>query len=105
MSSALRMASLSVAIVQVPPELASAVVVVDVEAGRSGDLPGQRRRQLVVVRRLGLEPDQTCLERPGGTERVRPDDAVAARVRGFEVLRSEERRVGKECRSRWSAYP
>ena len=22
----------------------------------------------------------------------------------FEVLRSEERRVGKECRSRWSPY-
>ena len=24
--------------------------------------------------------------------------------RGFLVLRSEERRVGKECRSRWSPY-
>ena len=23
---------------------------------------------------------------------------------GFPVLRSEERRVGKECRSRWSPY-
>ena len=23
---------------------------------------------------------------------------------GFEVERSEERRVGKECRSRWSPY-
>ena len=23
---------------------------------------------------------------------------------GYEVLRSEERRVGKECRSRWSPY-
>ena len=23
---------------------------------------------------------------------------------GFQVLRSEERRVGKECRSRWSPY-
>src|SRR2546426_11551857 len=23
---------------------------------------------------------------------------------GFEALRSEERRVGKECRSRWSPY-
>ena len=27
-------------------------------------------------------------------------DALA----GFIVLRSEERRVGKECRSRWSPY-
>ena len=24
--------------------------------------------------------------------------------RAFSVLRSEERRVGKECRSRWSPY-
>ena len=23
---------------------------------------------------------------------------------GYEVIRSEERRVGKECRSRWSPY-
>src|SRR3712207_8465156 len=25
-------------------------------------------------------------------------------VRGLDALRSEERRVGKECRSRWSPY-
>ena len=25
-------------------------------------------------------------------------------LRGFELFRSEERRVGKECRSRWSPY-
>ena len=25
-------------------------------------------------------------------------------MRGFESVRSEERRVGKECRSRWSPY-
>src|SRR2546422_8774058 len=31
--------------------------------------------------------------------------AVTKRVRGMvEQLRSEERRVGKECRSRWSPY-
>src|SRR5260370_5997476 len=28
----------------------------------------------------------------------------AARVTGLARLRSEERRVGKECRSRWSPY-
>src|SRR3712207_9278807 len=42
-----------------------------------------------------------------------PDDAVAARfmlvLNGLgavrtRTLRSEERRVGKECRSRWSPY-
>ena len=30
--------------------------------------------------------------------------ASGLRVTGFQVLRSEERRVGKECRSRWSPY-
>src|SRR3712207_9154224 len=30
--------------------------------------------------------------------------AAAARALGRHVWRSEERRVGKECRSRWSPY-
>ena len=29
---------------------------------------------------------------------------VAFGTAGIKVLRSEERRVGKECRSRWSPY-
>ena len=35
-----------------------------------------------------------------------PADVVAAKKAGalFGVSRSEERRVGKECRSRWSPY-
>src|SRR3712207_2034175 len=34
-----------------------------------------------------------------------PEDAVGAVARGRQlVVRSEERRVGKECRSRWSPY-
>src|SRR5439155_6323939 len=32
------------------------------------------------------------------------DDGAHARVRTHDTLRSEERRVGKECRSRWSPY-
>src|SRR3712207_6429050 len=31
-------------------------------------------------------------------------DAIHAACRAFDVERSEERRVGKECRSRWSPY-
>src|SRR3712207_8784420 len=31
-------------------------------------------------------------------------DRLARRTRGYARLRSEERRVGKECRSRWSPY-
>ena len=32
------------------------------------------------------------------------DKKVVLAIDGFEKLRSEERRVGKECRSRWSPY-
>ena len=32
------------------------------------------------------------------------DKAIKARQLDDQVLRSEERRVGKECRSRWSPY-
>src|SRR2546429_9825632 len=30
--------------------------------------------------------------------------AMAGRAHDFHIIRSEERRVGKECRSRWSPY-
>ena len=29
---------------------------------------------------------------------------IEGQVRGVRAMRSEERRVGKECRSRWSPY-
>ena len=32
------------------------------------------------------------------------DSIVVGNVVGADALRSEERRVGKECRSRWSPY-
>ena len=37
---------------------------------------------------------------------VRKNNLTAEEIAGAEtlVLRSEERRVGKECRSRWSPY-
>src|SRR2546422_6383705 len=33
-----------------------------------------------------------------------PQNIVVRRLPGLDQLRSEERRVGKECRSRWSPY-
>ena len=35
---------------------------------------------------------------------IRPAEAYAKDVAALPYDRSEERRVGKECRSRWSTY-
>src|SRR3712207_9367033 len=48
----------------------------------------QAREPLALVRRASVEPDEL----------------VPGCVHGRQVERSEERRVGKECRSRWSPY-
>ena len=50
----------------------------------------------------------TARRRKEAIEMVEIDDAVDRVIAGMEgtamVDRSEERRVGKECRSRWSPY-
>ena len=33
-----------------------------------------------------------------------PNERMTGIAMGLELMRSEERRVGKECRSRWSPY-
>src|SRR5437588_4481641 len=46
-------------------------------------------------------------ERHAGMESSRVDPGVrmpAIRIRTHSIARSEERRVGKECRTRWSPY-
>src|SRR3712207_7240856 len=60
-----------------------------------------RRGQRPVDRVEGLEVG-------GDRERhdaARRDVATGAREEAGAIGRSEERRVGKECRSRWSPYP
>src|SRR2546430_11822877 len=45
-----------------------------------------------------------CAERPVGDEKVRAVVSGAETLLIVALNRSEERRVGKECRSRWSPY-
>src|SRR5215469_4063997 len=61
------------------------------------------------IRDLYVTGVQTCalpISRPDARAvPVRPDGVGAALGgRRFRAARSEERRVGKECRSRWSPY-
>src|SRR3989441_10960051 len=43
-------------------------------------------------------------ERPDVAQRYQAAVQLLAGLRGYPLTRSEERRVGKECRSRWSPY-
>src|SRR3989454_5689626 len=70
-----------------------------------------RRRIGYVIQDIGLFPHFTVAANVGLLPRLPqwPRDRIDARVRELLVLvgldpRSEERRVGKECRSRWSPY-
>src|SRR5215469_17834538 len=65
------------------------------------------------IRDLYVTGVQTCAlpifprhrrRRPGGRRPGPPAAGAADRGRGAGRGRSEERRVGKECRSRWSPY-
>src|SRR6266487_7168385 len=57
--------------------------------------------------KLGVDPDQgfaVQYEVPEDSKRHVADLKRALNQNEDLVLRSEERRVGKECRSRWSPY-
>src|SRR3712207_8773733 len=56
---------------------------------------------LVEVNPLAKAPDGTVLALDA---KVTLDENAAFRQPEHAALRSEERRVGKECRSRWSPY-
>ena len=43
-------------------------------------------------------------DREGAQQIAEAIETALAKVRNCERCRSEERRVGKECRSRWSPY-
>src|SRR3712207_6316204 len=62
---------------------------------------------LTLLDRVVAEADaamRSVFDTPAATAREGWERAIAAYAGTFEAHRSEERRVGKECRSRWSPY-
>ena len=58
-----------------------------------------------IVADLGMVPNQPLRFTDSPDAARSEDDLIAySRVKHFTTKRSEERRVGKECRSRWSPY-
>ena len=54
--------------------------------------------------KTGVEMVTALIEVRVTPQRDRGFDRIAERIYNYPEVRSEERRVGKECRSRWSPY-
>src|SRR2546426_11328080 len=80
---------------EVPGALADLVVVAGAGPGRATVFPPERAAGV----RLHQRPHALVVEGRDGEAHL-PDDPLGEPL----VARSEERRVGKECRSRWSPY-
>ena len=65
-------------------------------------IPGDDLDLGAITESLGVAPMSTRLKEdfPEVSQRM----GLAADSWGYTLCRSEERRVGKECRSRWSPY-
>src|SRR3712207_7497748 len=61
-------------------------------------------RHRVRVRLRIVETRQQFIQRFRVTRILAPEDRSCASAEFVDLRRSEERRVGKECRSRWSPY-
>ena len=85
-------------------EIAAAVLLVGPAVATAQETPTERSAAADVIRRMNELEHSLALPqliaRLTGPDARR--DAVVARARA--LMRSEERRVGKECRSRWSPY-
>src|ERR1039458_2085193 len=69
---------------------------------------GERTRffglRVGAVRDVALDTARRAPRRPVGDVAIGKDGVAACGVGGGAEVRSEERRVGKECRSRWLPY-
>ena len=87
--------------VAVERESISDVELVDVIGDRDEDQSGLDVQQLASTSSMGLARMAfSWIEGPV----PQLNDVGRLRARDEDQLRSEERRVGKECRSRWSPY-
>ena len=93
--------SLRVEASKTQPDAAIRFAPVSLTIGRRYEIGGWVRTDSLEVRDLDRSPIAS-----GATLSMAsmPFDVHAASVAGTEAWRSEERRVGKECRSRWSPY-
>ena len=66
--------------------------------------PTQEQKEAIRARLLHAERKRRPMKRMKKTIAVLVAAALLLMTCAFAVIRSEERRVGKECRSRWSPY-
>ena len=71
---------------------------------RVNDLAPQKRDVAMVFQSYALYPHMTVADNIAYPLRVRKLDREQIKKQVEQTARSEERRVGKECRSRWSTY-
>ena len=82
------------------------IVILDGFAANPGDISWEGLKALGECTIYDRTAPEEVLERSAGAEVILTNKVIinADHMAALPELRSEERRVGKECRSRWSPY-